>query len=176
MLLQLPDGSKMRLSHLKDISVNLGETLAGGQALGTRGNTGNVLGKNGEKLTPEQLAAGRGAHVDVEIFDNTGKLLSQSQQLEFLKSVKPFASQTRSSDYSLSDVERFNNSTFKPQSDLKTNEDKAKYDKFVQDRTALKQDKNAKVEDIINMSAGGRELAQGQEQELAKFSRALSQL
>lgn len=85
----------MRLSHLQDISVDLGETLAGGQALGTRGNTGNVLGKNGEKLTPEQLAAGRGAHVDVEIFDTSGKLLSQSQQVEFLKSVKPFATGTK---------------------------------------------------------------------------------
>ena len=57
----------MRLSHLQSIDVPLGSQLAGGQLLGTRGNTGNVLGRNGEKLTAEQLAAGRGAHVDVEI-------------------------------------------------------------------------------------------------------------
>ena len=58
-LLQLPDGKFMRLSHLQDIGVNLGETLSGGQLVGTRGNSGNVRGKNGEILTPEQKAAGR---------------------------------------------------------------------------------------------------------------------
>lgn len=66
-LLQLPDGKYMRYSHLQDINVNLGDNLSGGVVVGTRGNTGNVRGKNGEKLTAEQLAAGRGAHVDVEI-------------------------------------------------------------------------------------------------------------
>lgn len=85
----------MRLSHLQEIGVNLGDTLAGGQMVGTRGNTGNVRGKNGETLTAEQLAQGRGAHVDVEISNDAtfkGKsLLSQSDQLAYLKSVKPFS-------------------------------------------------------------------------------------
>lgn len=36
----------MRLSHLAEIGVNLGDTLSGGQMVGTRGNTGNVVGKN----------------------------------------------------------------------------------------------------------------------------------
>lgn len=94
-LLLLPDGTKMRLSHLKDIGVNLGETLNWGQLVWTRGNTWHVLWANGETLTKEQLAAGRGAHVDVEIFDPSGKLLSQSQQLEYLKSVKPFETWTK---------------------------------------------------------------------------------
>lgn len=57
----------MRLSHLKSIDVPIGSELSGGQMVGTRGNTGNVRGANGEILTPEQKAAGRGAHVDVEI-------------------------------------------------------------------------------------------------------------
>lgn len=49
----------MRLSHLKSIDVPIGSELAGGQMVGTRGNTGNVRGANGEILTPEQKAAGR---------------------------------------------------------------------------------------------------------------------
>lgn len=49
----------MRLSHLQDIGVNVGSELAGGQMVGTRGNSGNVKGKNGETLTAEQLAQGR---------------------------------------------------------------------------------------------------------------------
>jgi murein DD-endopeptidase MepM/ murein hydrolase activator NlpD len=101
-LLQLPDGKYMRLSHLQDINVNLGDDLSGGAVVGTRGNTGKVLGKGGETLTPEQLAAGRGAHVDVEIGGkllpngqiDTGSLLSSDQQKAYLGSIKPFASQT----------------------------------------------------------------------------------
>lgn len=57
--------------------------------MGTRGNTGNVRGKNGEVLTEEQIKAGRGSHVDVEIKDKSGKLLSQSEQVDYLKSKKP---------------------------------------------------------------------------------------
>jgi len=80
----------MRLSHLQDITAGLGETLSGGQLVGTRGNTGNVLGKNGEKLTAEQLTAGRGAHVDVEITDSSGRLLSNNEQKAYLQNIKPF--------------------------------------------------------------------------------------
>lgn len=80
-VLKLPDGKYMRLSHLQEIVGNVGDTFSGGQLIGTRGNTGNVLGRNGEKLTDAQKAAGRGAHVDVEIsndrsFDKNN-LLSQ---------------------------------------------------------------------------------------------------
>lgn len=93
-LLQLPDGKFMRLSHLQDIAVNLGDTLTGGQLVGTRGNTGNVKGARGETLTDEQKAAGRGAHVDVEISNDItfskGSLLTQAQQLSYLKAIKPF--------------------------------------------------------------------------------------
>jgi murein DD-endopeptidase MepM/ murein hydrolase activator NlpD len=74
----MPDGKYMRLSHLQDINVQPGATLTGGQIVGTRGNTGKVLGKNGETLTPEQLAAGRGAHVDIEI----GGALNTDGQIE----------------------------------------------------------------------------------------------
>lgn len=56
-VLQLPDGKFMRLSHLQDINVNVGSELLGGQMVGTRGNTGNVKGANGETLTPAQKAA-----------------------------------------------------------------------------------------------------------------------
>lgn len=59
--------------------------LSFGQQVGTRGNTGNVRGANGETLTGEQLAAGRGAHVDVEIKDKNGRLLSQDEQIKYLK-------------------------------------------------------------------------------------------
>jgi hypothetical protein len=46
------------------------------------------MGANGEKLTAEQLASGRGSHLDVEIKNSTGKLLSNTEQVNFLKGLK----------------------------------------------------------------------------------------
>lgn len=173
-LLQLPDGSKMRLSHLQDISVNLGETLAGGQALWTRGNTGNVLGKNGETLTAEQKAAGRGAHVDVEIFDPSGKLLSQSQQLEFLKSVKPFGG-TKVAQLTDSDIQTFNNPTFKP-ADIKDSATKQKFEQYVEKKNELKKAKDPSIDELLAFSAGGKDLWAEEVKALSKFDQALGQV
>jgi len=53
------NGNEIRYSHLQDIWVKPGDVLGFGDIVGTRGNTGNVMGANGEKLTAEQLKAGR---------------------------------------------------------------------------------------------------------------------
>lgn len=81
------NGNQIRYSHLDSIGVKPGDVLGFGDIVGTRGNTGNVMGRNGEKLTAEQLKAGRGAHLDVEIKSN-GKLLSQEEQVKYLKGLK----------------------------------------------------------------------------------------
>lgn len=80
-------GNEVRYSHLESIGVKPGDKLGFGDIVGTRGNTGNVKGANGETLTAEQLKAGRGAHVDIEIKSN-GRLLSQNEQIDYLKSKK----------------------------------------------------------------------------------------
>ena len=82
------NGNKIRFSHLDSINVKKDDVLWYGTVLWTRGNTWHVLGKNGETLTPEQLAAGRGAHVDIEIMDKNGKLLSEAEQKAYLQSIK----------------------------------------------------------------------------------------
>jgi len=78
------NGNEIRYSHLQNIGVKPGDVLWFGDIVGTRGNTGNVMGANGEKLTAEQLKAGRWAHLDVEI-KSGGKLLSNEDQVKFLK-------------------------------------------------------------------------------------------
>lgn len=78
------NGNEIRYSHLQDIGVKQGDVLGFGDIVGTRGNTGNVMGANGEKLTTEQLVKGRGAHLDIEI-KSGGKLLSNKDQVSFLK-------------------------------------------------------------------------------------------
>ncbi len=86
--MQDENGNEIRYSHLQNIGVKPGDVLGFGDIVGTRGNTGNVKGANGETLTEEQLKAGRGAHLDVEIKNPQGKLLSNADQVEFLKGLK----------------------------------------------------------------------------------------
>jgi murein DD-endopeptidase MepM/ murein hydrolase activator NlpD len=85
--MQDENGNEIRYSHLQNIGVKAGDVLGFGDIVGTRGNTGNVKGANGETLTAEQLKAGRGAHLDVEI-KSGGKLLSNADQVNFLKGLK----------------------------------------------------------------------------------------
>lgn len=79
-------------------------------------------------------------------------------------------------DYTQSDIMKFNNSTFKPQSDLKTAEDKAKYEKYLEDRKKVFNDKNANIYDILAYSAWWSWLDSSQSKSLEKFDSALSQL
>ena len=87
-LMEDENGNKIRYSHLDSIWVKKDDVLGFGDIIGAMGNTGNVLGKNGEKLTAEQLAQGRGSHVDVEIKDPSGKLLTNAEQVNYLKNQK----------------------------------------------------------------------------------------
>lgn len=82
------NGNEIRYSHLQNIGVKPWDILWFGDIVWTRGNTGNVKGANGETLTAEQLKAGRWAHVDIEIKDKSGKLLSNADQVNFLKGLK----------------------------------------------------------------------------------------
>lgn len=86
-VMQDENGNEIRYSHLQDIGVKQGDVLWFWDIVGTRGNTGNVKGANGEILTADQLAKGRGAHLDIEIKSN-GKLLSNADQVKFLKGLK----------------------------------------------------------------------------------------
>lgn len=83
------NGNEIRYSHLDSIWVKPGQTLAFWDIIWTRWNTGNVKWASWEILTPEQKRAGRGAHVDIEIKDPSGKLLKESEQVNFLKGLKP---------------------------------------------------------------------------------------
>lgn len=91
-VMQDENGNEIRYSHLQNIGVKPWDILGFGDIVGTRGNTGNVKGANGETLTAEQLKAGRWAHVDIEIkskwADGKLKLLSNSEQVNFLKGLK----------------------------------------------------------------------------------------
>ncbi len=82
------NGNEVRYSHLDTIWVKPWDKIAFGDVVGTRGNTGNVKWGNGEILSSEQLKAGRWAHLDIEIKDTSGRLLSQNEQIDYLKSKK----------------------------------------------------------------------------------------
>lgn len=114
------NGNEIRYSHLTNVWVKAWDVLWFGDIVGTRGNTGNVVWKNGEKLTNAQLLAWRWAHVDIEIKDKSGKLLSNAEQVEYLKNTKKSTgslvilgqfmkdNQDRGTWYSNDDVKAFN--------------------------------------------------------------------
>jgi len=120
-LMEDENGNEVRYSHLQSIWVKPWDQLWFGDVVGTRGNTGNVKWANGETLTAEQLAKWRGAHLDVEI-KSGGKLLSQDEQVDYLKSKKAWQvnsplstlgqfmkdNQDRGTGYSNDDVKAFN--------------------------------------------------------------------
>lgn len=107
------NGNQIRYSHLDSIWVKAWDTLGFWSIVGTRGNTGHVLGKDWETLTPEQLKSGRWAHVDIEIKNPQGKLLSNADQVTFLKWLKVW------SEWPLSDKKftQFNQTDSKFKSD-----------------------------------------------------------
>ena len=82
------NGNEVRYSHLDTIWVKPWDKIGFGDVVGTRGNTWNVKWGNGEILSADQLKAGRGSHLDIEIKDPSGRLLSQNEQIDYLKSKK----------------------------------------------------------------------------------------
>ena len=87
-VMQDENGNEIRYSHLDTIGVKPWDVLSFGDIVWTRWNTWNVKWANWEILSSEQLKSGRGSHVDIEIKNSNWKLLSQSEQVNFLKSLK----------------------------------------------------------------------------------------
>lgn len=80
------EGNEFRLSHLDQVNVTPGQRIGATDIIGTLGNTGNVTGMNGEKLTAEQLAAGRGSHLDIRVKKSGASEEMSSKDVEqFLK-------------------------------------------------------------------------------------------
>jgi murein DD-endopeptidase MepM/ murein hydrolase activator NlpD len=76
-------GNIHQYSHLANIDVEPGEEVTEGFEIGTMGNTGTVMGASGETLTPEQIAAGRGTHVDYTVYKPDGTPYSVEEAAKF---------------------------------------------------------------------------------------------
>jgi len=77
-------------------------------------------------------------------------------------------------EYNMTDIFTYNNSTFKPQTSLKTPEAKAKYEQYLHDRDAVMSDPDAKLSDILDFSAGGKDLTDGAITRIDKYSWTLT--
>lgn len=84
------NGNDIQLSHLDAVNVKVGDKVVKNQPLGLTGNTGSVLKMNGQAPTADELAAGRGAHVDITIKDGKGSYVDPKnvQSLLNTKDVK----------------------------------------------------------------------------------------
>jgi len=69
------NGNKWRMAHFNDVNVKMGESVTSGQKIGLMGNTGYVLKGDGTAPSAEELAAGRGVHLHLEVKDKNGNLI-----------------------------------------------------------------------------------------------------
>lgn len=73
-----------------------------------------------------------------------------------------------------SDVSLFNNSTFKPQKDLKTSQDKAKYQEFLKQQSNIFENPDPSVYDLLRISSWWKDLTDSAITKLDKFWTVLS--
>lgn len=64
-----------QFSHLDSSLLTVWQNLTRWAMVGTMGNTWNVLKGDGSKPSPEELAAGRGTHLDYTVYDNNGDVM-----------------------------------------------------------------------------------------------------
>jgi murein DD-endopeptidase MepM/ murein hydrolase activator NlpD len=74
-VIQDAQGNNWRLAHFNKVGIKVGDQISAGQQLGLLGNTGYVLKGDGGKPNQAELAAGRGAHIHLEVKDAQGKLV-----------------------------------------------------------------------------------------------------
>jgi hypothetical protein len=169
--MQDENGNEIRYSHLQDIGVKPWDILGFGDIVGTRGNTGNVRWANGETLTAEQLKAGRGAHLDVEIkskwADGKLRLLSNADQVAFLKNLKWQWPLTPSS------IDYFNSATPTDKNKLQSD---PTFQSFQTTKSNVMNDENSSIYDVMKYSQGGKDMWEERLKSLGKFSQGLSQI
>ena len=82
-------GNIHQYSHLNDINpqikgaVGTNTNVETGAFVGGMGNTGKVLGANGEKLTPAQIKVGRGSHLDYTVYKPDGTKYTVQEAAKF---------------------------------------------------------------------------------------------
>jgi len=152
------------------------------------GHVGVVTAINGNQITIKQS----NANGDETVYTSTGTInnngtitIKQKSGKSYTtnsygyfdpsKGLKPQAS-SQATAISSTDISTYNSSTFKPQTDLKTPQDKAKYAEFLKQKEAVMADKDADIFDILKYSAGGKDMTDTSIKSLEKFGWALDQL
>ena len=82
--IKLDNGEEIWVSHLAEMNVKPGQKIAAGTLIGKQGNTGSVLGSDGRKLTPKEIAEGRGTHLDITMVKPNGKYYTSKEVASLL--------------------------------------------------------------------------------------------
>lgn len=158
-VVELEDGKKVRYSHLDQFNVSEWDKIWMGELIWTVWNTWYVIPWEG----------GDGSHIDIQI-----EWMNAYEVQDYLKWLWG-KNDLNSNNLSLVDIAKFNNTTFKPQN-IKTEEERKKYQLFLDEKTRVMNDKNASMEDILKYSSGAWSITDTAWKSLEKFSSALSQL
>lgn len=82
--IKLADGREIWLSHLDAVNVKPGQKITKGMVIGKQGNTGALLSGSGQELTPQQIASGRGTHIDITVKKPSGGYLTSKEVASLL--------------------------------------------------------------------------------------------
>lgn len=82
--IRMPNGEEMWISHLDSINVKKGQKITAKTIIGTQGNTGLVLNNKGQKLSPAEVASGRGTHLDITMKKSDGTYYTSQEVASLL--------------------------------------------------------------------------------------------
>ncbi len=141
------------------------------------GTTSTATNDQYARWLMEQAGIEKGTKFSELSEDQLGALMSAQLQKESPNYYNELANiPAPTQEVTPTDIMTFNSSTFKPQKDLKTKKDKAKYKQFLADKKAVMGNKDASMEDILAYSAWGKDLTDTSIKTLTKFDSALTQL
>lgn len=177
MQVKTDDGYTVTFNHLDPAMLQRldlqGQRIEQGQMALIAGNTGKVLTlDNGQYRAPtaQELQQGRGGHFDIRIRDPEGNAIVGKAAQNFL------AGGEQEPTFTLAEIARYNEPTFKPTKDLKTREGILRYNQFLEQKAAVMSDENATLEDILYYSRGGGDVLNAPAESLSKYQNVLSGL
>jgi len=174
-------GNIHQFSHLDSIAVKQGQRVTMGVYLGGMGNTGNVLKSDGTKPTPEELAQGRGTHLDYTVYKPDGSKYTVEEAARFAGYAP---AETEASSIAAGIMEGVSNLTLKdiPQKiradvDAELSRLKAPILERFNERIAQGLPPDAEdVQALMRASAGGKPPSEAEKTKLGKISIVVDQV
>jgi murein DD-endopeptidase MepM/ murein hydrolase activator NlpD len=162
-------GRQYLFNHLNNVNVVAGDFINAGTLLGGVGNTGKVLTEDEEVPTPEQIAAGRGSHLDYTVKEN-GQKVSLDTAFKYANG-EQVSTQIDLSSVPFSDISEVNRLSRSVTTKL-TPQQKALETKI----SEAFNDPDTKLTELTRLSAGGKDFTDTSREQFIALENAQNNL